>query len=387
MREHVQLPFPLDEYQARLDALRTRMDAAGVVAMITTTPENITYLTGFESPGHYWWQGMIVPLYGEPTTLSRLLEVSGMDALSWVEPDRNVAYRDDQDPMEVLVGLLTSMGLDRGRVGFERDGWFFTAAQQDRLFSLLPDTDWIDCSGLVEQGRLVKSELEIERIGMAARTTEAGMRAGIEAVCCGASEDEVAAELIGALIRAGSEWPSIVPFVASGERGAIGHATWYHREMASGDSVFLEASGCRSRYHAPMMRTVLLGEPDEAMLQAFDAVRAAFDAALDAVRPGVPAGDIDQLTRQIIAESGFGGTQSSRVAYSVGIAVPPDWGEGHIFSMRPGEMRPLQENMTFHLLPWVQLAGRGGMGCTETIRVTKDGGECITDFPRELFMR
>src|SRR5690606_15817965 len=98
------------------------------------------------------------------------------------------------------------MGLDSGRVGFERDCWFFTARQQDELFSRLPHVDWADCSGIVEQGRLVKSRLELERIAEAARTTEAGMRAGIEAVRAGASEDDVAAELFGAMIRAGSEW-------------------------------------------------------------------------------------------------------------------------------------------------------------------------------------
>ncbi len=387
MREHGQLAFPIAEYEARLEALRTRMDAVGVSAMLTTTPENITYLSGFESPGHYWWQGMVVPLYGEPTTLSRLLEVSGVDALSWVEPEHNLAYRDEQDPMEVLAGHLTSMGLDSGRVGFERDCWFFTARQQDELFSRLPHVEWADCSGIVEQGRLVKSQLELERIAEAARTTEAGMRAGIDAVRAGASEDDVAAELFGAMIRAGSEWPSIVPFVSSGERGAIGHATWRHRVFGEGDSVFLEAAGCRSRYHAPMMRTVLVGEPADGIGQAFEAVQAAFDAAMAAIQPGVPAGEVDRVARQLIAESGFGGTQASRVAYSVGLAVPPDWGEGHILSMKPGEDRPLQENMTFHLLPWVQLPGHGAVGCTETVRVTADGCECITEFPRELFVR
>ncbi len=387
MRDHEALPFPLAEYQARLDALRERMDRAGIVAMLTTTPENVTYLTGFESPGHYWWQGMVVPLYGEPTTVSRLLEVSGMSALSWIEPEHNVAYRDDQDPMEVLAGVLTNMGLDRGRVGYERSGWFFTAEQQDRLFSLLPDTDWIDASGTIEEGRVVKSERELERIGEAARTTEAGMRAGVDAVRAGATENDVAAEVLGAMIRAGSDWPSIVPFVASGERGAIGHATWSGRAIEASDTVFLELSGCRDRYHAPMMRTVLTGEPDPAAVHAFEAVQAAFDAALAAIRPGVPAGTIDTVARQVIAESGFGGTQASRVAYSVGLALPPDWGEGHILSMKPHETRPLQEDMTFHLLPWVQLPGKGGIGCTETIRVTKDGGVRITDFPRELFLR
>src|SRR5690606_25838238 len=205
-----------------------------------------------------------------------------------------------------------------------RNGWFFTATQIDRVFALMPDTEWIDASGLIERCRVVKSDAEIERIAMAARTTEAGMRAGIEAVRAGANEDEVAAELFAALIRAGSEWPSIVPFVASGERGAIGHATWNHRVLVPGDSVFLEVAGCRARYHAPMLRTVMVGEPDQAMVQAFVAVQAAFDAALAAIRPGVVAGDVDQLARQVIAEYGFGGNQASWVAYSVGIAVPPD---------------------------------------------------------------
>lgn len=387
MRDHDRLPFPTREYQARLDALRERMDAAGVIAMLTTTPENITYLTGFESPGHYWWQGLVISLHGEPTAVSRLLEISGMDALSWIEPEHNVGYRDDQDPMEVLVAELKAMGLDIGRIGYERDGWFFTAAQQDRLFSLLPEVDWIDCSGLIEEGRVVKSPLEIERIRAAARTTEAGMRAGVDAVRAGASENDVAADVMSTMIRAGSEWPSIVPFVASGERGAIGHATWAGRRLEARDTVFLEISGCRSRYHAPLMRTVVVGEPEEATLNAFRAVQAAFDAALATVAPGVPAGDVDRRARQVIAESGFGGTQASRVAYSVGIAVPPDWGEGQILSMKPGETRPLKENMTFHLLPWVQMPGKGGVGCTETIRVTAEGGERITDFPRELFLR
>jgi len=387
MRDHEGLPFPLDEYLARLDGLRTRMDDLGLVAMLTTTPENIIYLTGFESPGHYWWQGMVVPLHGEPTTISRLLEIAGMTFLSWIEPEHNIGYRDDQDPMELLADNLTAMGLDRGPVGYERDGWFFTAAQMDRLFALLPDVDWTDASGLVEQGRVVKSPVEIERIRDAARTTEAGVAAGIEAVQAGVTENEVAAEVMRALLMAGSEWPSIVPFVASGERGAIGHATWSGRRIEERDSVFLEVSGCRSRYHAPMMRTIITGEPDDDEVHAFDAVEAAFNAALAAIRPGVPAGEIDTVARQVIAQSGFGGTQASRVAYSVGIAVPPDWGEGQILSMKPGETRPLKENMTFHLLPWVQMPGKGGVGCTETIRVTAEGAERITDFPRRLFVR
>ena len=97
--------------------------------------------------------------------------------------------------------------------------------------------------------------------------------------------------------------------------------------------------------------------------------------------------DVDAAARAVVAGSGFGGTQASRVAYSVGIAVPPDWGEGNILSIKPREERTLQANMTFHLLPWVQIPGKGGVGCTETIRVTETGCELLTDLPRELFVK
>jgi len=207
----------------------------------------------------------------------------------------------------------------------------------------------------------------------------------VDAVAEGRTEDEVAAELTAGLIRGGSHWPSIMPFIASGERGAIGHATWKGRTIRSPDIVFLEVGGCRNRYHAAMMRTVVVGKADAELKTAFDVVLRAFDAAVATIKPGVPAGEVDRVSRAVIAEAGFGENQASRTAYSIGIAVPPDWGEGQILSMKPGEGRPLQTNMTFHLLPWVQIPGKGGVGCTETVRVTEDGCERLTDFPRELF--
>lgn len=385
MKQRTDIAFPMSEYQRRLTKLREGMQQRELDALLVTTPENITYLTGFESPGHYWFQALVVPLDGEPFTVSRLLEVSGVEAYSWIE--HNLAYNDDDDQMAVLARRIADFDLDHATLGFEKECWFFTAAQQEQLFGHLPHVKFVDASGKVEACRLIKSELEIEMIRHAARTTEAGMRAGIEAVAAGVTENDVAADISYAMIKAGSDWPSIVPFVASGERGAIGHATWRERAIQQGDSVFIEIAGCRRRYHAPMMRTCVVGQPDPELSSAFQVVLDAFQACLDAIKPGAVAADVDTAARSVVAASGFGGTQASRVAYSVGIAVPPDWGEGQILSIKPGEQRTLQANMTFHLLPWVQIPGKGGVGCTETIRVTETGCELLTDLPRELFIR
>jgi Xaa-Pro dipeptidase len=385
MRQRQDLPFPMVEYERRLAGLRQRMAARGIEVMIINTPENICHLTGFDSVGHYYFNALVVPLEGEPLMVPRRLEDSGVQALTWLEISR--PYGDDESPVDRLAAALSEFGLLDKRIGYERSCWFFTAVQQERLFAACPHTTFVDGSGLAEEGRLIKSEYEIELMRRAARTTEAAMRAGIEAVRAGATENDVAAEVHYAMIKAGSEWPSISPFVVSGPRGAIGHATWAGRTIQPDEFVFLEISGAIKRYHAPMMRTVYVGEPGALIRAGEQVVLEAFQACAEAVKPGVPAGEIDALARKIIGSSDFGAEQSSRTAYSVGIGLPPDWGEGQILSMQPGETRPLEANMTFHLLPWVQIPGKGSLGLTETIRVTENGCEILTQFERKLFTR
>lgn len=376
MPEREPMTFPLDEYEARLSAVRRRLAARELDAMLVTTPENVCYLSGFETAGHFAFLALLVPLAGEAICVARALECPGVAALTGLQ--RIVPYADVDDPMRVLADIAGAAGLAGRRVGFERSCWFFTAAQQDRLLRYAEAIDWHDASLLVEQERVVKSEREIALMREAGVATTAGMLAGIGTVGVGVSEDEVAAQMHLAMIRAGSEWPAIAPFVAAGERGAIGHATWRGRSLRRGEPVFLELAGCRRRYHAAQLRTVFVGEPDAAARAAFAVVQEAYAAAAEAVRPGVSAGEVDRVARAVIAASPFGAVQSSRSGYSMGIALSPDWGEGHILSMKVGEGRVLEPNMTFHLLPWVQLPGVGGVGCSETIRVTASGCEPLT---------
>lgn len=385
MRQRDDLPFPMVEYERRLRELRQRMVQRDIEVMLTTTPENITYLTGFETPGNWYFMGLLVPLEGEPVLVPRLSEDTGVQAISWIELSR--PYQDFEHPMDKLVETMQEFHVDTKRVGYEKDCWFFTAAQQERLFATCPQATFSDCSGTIEAGRLVKSEVEIELMRRAARTAEAGMRAGIAAVQAGVTEHDVAADILYAMTKAGSEWPSIVPFVASGERGAIVHATWAGRTIRQGDIVLLEVGGCLKRYHAAMMRTGFVGEPDQQAREAEKIVQEAVELALATIKPGLTAGEVDAVSRNFIAKSSLGGTQASRSAYSIGIAVPPDWGEGHILSFYPHNPHVLEPNMTFHLLPWVQLPGKGGVSFSETIRITENGCETLTNFERALFIK
>lgn len=384
MRQRDDLAFPMFEYKRRLDELRKRMGERGLDAVMLTTPENICYLTGFESPGYFAFQALIVPIEGEPIMLPRRLEDSGVQANTWVA--LSYPYDEEKDPLDKLCEIFDIFHLRNKRIGYERDCWFFTATQQDRLFAKTPITSFVDCTGIVEESRIIKSDYEIEMIRQAARAAEAGMEAGISAVHEGATENDIAAEIHYGMIKAGGEWPAVSPFVASGHRGSIGHATWEGYAVKRGEPVFLEVGGCKKRYHAALMRTCFVGTADQQMRDAAATVLEAMNASIAAIKPSLRLGEVDEVSRKIIRRHApsFGGLQITRSAYSIGIAFPPDWGEGHIMSIRHEDPRVLKPNMVFHNIPWVQIPGRGGVGFSETIRVTENGCEVLTNFKREL---
>jgi len=385
MRDRSDLVFPMAEFRRRLDGLRRRMAEQRLDAVVICTPENLFYLTGFQTLGYYYFQALVVPLEGEAFMVTRKLEHSNVTARTWL--DEGIPYEDTQSPIEILASAVGDAGLSEARLGYEKGSWFFRATEQEALMAALSQARFVDCTGIVEQLRLVKSEIEIDVIRRAVSATEAGIRAGIEAVAEGVSENDVAAEVHYAMIKAGGEHPAIPPFVASGWRCGVGHATWERRTIEAGDVVFLEVGGCVHRYHGALMRTVKLGKVDRGALEAETLIEEAVDAALGMMKPGVAAGEVDRTCREILGRYRFGdgGDQPTRTGYSIGIGFSPDWGEGHILSLIADEERVLEPNMTFHLIPWIVAPGVAGIGISETVRVTKSGAERLTSLGRKIF--
>lgn len=386
MREHAGLIFSIAEYNRRLTELRERMGyigLRGVDAMIITTPENLHYLTGYQTPGYYYFQALVIPLEGEPFMVTRRLEESNVPTRTWL--NQYDSYLDTESPIALLARKLRENGLGDKRIGIEKHCYFFRATEQQELFTTCPEISFIDCTGLVEFGRVIKSEEELEKMRKAAIATEAAMQAGIGAVRIGADENDVAAEIHYAMIKAGGEYPAISPFVASGPRCSVGHATWEGRVIDPNEVVFLEIGGCYQRYHTGMMRTVYTGDPTPSMLEAEKLINEAVDRCMEAMKPGVTSADVDTIAREILESNSFGAVQSSRTGYSIGIAFPPDWGEGHIISLKPHDTAVLKENMVFHLIPWIQIPGVAGIGISETVVVKEDGAKTMFNFERKLF--
>ena len=251
------LPFSLTEYKERLNKIRTRMVEDKVDVFLTHTPENIFYLTGYFTPGYYKYQTCIVPLDRDPTMVTRHFEQPNVFHHSWIE--NSVTYDDTVDHVAVTKEALVAAGCETRRIGVEQDSWFLTARDLNRLNVMMSQAEFQDCSGTVESARLIKSPQEVGYIEQAALTTEKAMQAGIDAVVEGATEDEIAGEVWRAMVAAGSTWPGLAPFVTTGPRTALPHATWAGRMVQQGDVFGFEISGCVQRYSAPMFRCGVLG--------------------------------------------------------------------------------------------------------------------------------
>lgn len=383
MRARDDMTFTPAEYVRRLTGLRDRMATRQLDAVVITDPENLMYLTDFQTTGYSFFQALVVPLDGEPVMITRAMEESNVIARTWVERTR--PYPDTGDAIQELVAALNDAGLSGSRVGYERNSYFFPAYQQDRIHTAFAHGKLLDCFGIVEAGRVRKSAAEIAVMRRAAVAAQAGMTAGLAAAVPGVSENEVAAEIAAAMFRAGGEFPAVMPYVTSGPRTMIGHATWEGRVIEPGEHVFLEVGGCFRRYHAALMRTVVNGGLSESMRAAQDTMRLALAELRATLRPGITVSDVDALVRRIVVDNTVGARLITRSGYSIGIAFPPSWDEGYILSLNPGDHTPVESGMTFHVIPWMWgVDGDKTVGISDTLHVTDDGCESLFDLAEDF---
>ena len=384
MKSHDRLGFSLAEYRRRYDAVVRHIREAGADALLVRGPENITYLTGFETPGYYKYHCLIIAPGEEPVLILRRFEEINVWEYSWLT--KTVPVWDHQDPTEETIKTLKAMKLDGKRLGVEKAGWFFSVQEFEGLAAALPKAKLVDCSRAVEEARLIKSDEEIAVMRKAAAIADKAVQAGIEACRPGVTEDDVAARVHHVLCENGGEYMGLPPFILAGPRTSLPHQTWRGEPVRKGEHVYFEVSAAKYRYSSALMRCVSVGEPNKRLRAMSDACIGGLNAAIAAIKPGVSCQDADTACRSVIEKAGFGDSFRHRTGYSIGVNYPPDWGEGQILSIRQGEPRLLQENMTFHLVPLCLIYREIGVGFSATIRVTKTGCEAFTKVPLKLFV-
>jgi ectoine hydrolase len=388
------LPFSRDEYKARLAKTRKAMDKAGIDILFIEDPSNMAWLTGYDGWSFYVHQGVLVFPDEDPIWWGRGQDRNGAIRTAWIDEDRMIPYADhyvqstERHPMQTLAEIIRSKGYGTKRIGLELENYYFSAKAYLTLQQELPNATLVDATALVNWQRAVKSAREIEYMGRAARIVEA-MHARIREVAePGLRKCDIVAEILNAGVRGvgdfGGDYAAIVPLTPSGKDASAAHLTWDDRPMKSGEGTYFEIAGCYRRYHAPLSRTLFLGEPPAGMQKAQDAVLEGLDAGLNAARPGNTCGEVAKAFFDVLRKHGI--EKDSRTGYPVGISYPPDWGE-RTMSLRQNDRSVIEEDMTFHFMPAIW-TDDWGFETSETIRIRPSGpAECLADVSRELVVK
>lgn len=370
------------EYARRHRAVRAAMAEQQVDVLLCTTPENVFYLTGYQTFAYSTYQALVVPRDGEPFLILRYLESMLADRYAVV---RDVVRWDDaEDPVAVTLAALRERGLANGRVGYEERTSLQPVAIWRRLNAGLPSM--VDGSGCVERPRATKSAPELAYMREAARMTDLGMAAAIAETRPGATENDLAAAAFDAMTRAGSEWMAKDPIVTTGDRAGVPHTTYMRRIVGDGDTVLLEFSAVRHRYFAPLMRSGWVGRLDPRVSDWPKICLETLEAAMAECRPGVTAAAVDAVCRGIMERYQLWPNYRKRAGYSVGIGFP-SWIEGAISSLRGDDATVLEAGMCFHIPVALRIYGEATIGISETVVVTEGGGEALHHAPREFFAR
>lgn len=381
---HMELPFPVQVYKTRLDKVRKQMESHNLDGLIAFSAAAQFYLTGYQSMNTSSYRALIIPLKGSPFLIVWELEIPGAQLNSWLNNENLIGYPNDYHGVETTKNILHKMDLKNKNIGIEEDSLLFR--NYNAITNGFP-ANYFNSSDLVRGIMSIKSKVEIDFIRKAALITEKGMEAAINTIQEGVTDNDVAKEAYYTMVGAGSEYFSSQPFVTSGMRSGIPHTTFNRVKIKKGESVLLEMSGVFNRYHAPMMRTVFIGEPTKRVYEMFNGCKIALGKILSVMAPGKTFDEVSKAGKEGISLIKDPIVWHKTYGYSIGIGFPPTWADNNDLRILEGDQRKLKTGMVFHHTMSVRDPGKYGIALSETTMVTESGCEVLTNFDRNLFQK
>ncbi len=358
------------DHAGRLRRAGEASRAAGIDALIVTPSADLEYLVGYEAPVLERLTALVVRPEGDPVLVVPSLE-RPRAAASITEGLIEVAsWSDGEDAYEVVRGILDGAGT----YAVADAMW---AMHVLRLQEVLPGSRFVLGSKVTAPLRIRKDPGEVELLGRAGRSADESFTRIVREPFLGRTERDVSRSLAADLVETGHDLADF-GIVGSGPNGASPHHEAGSRVIQSGDTVVLDFGGRLSGYWSDITRTVSVKEPTPEVKEVHEIVREAQEAAFRAVRPGVPAEEVDRAARRVITDAGYGEFFIHRTGHGIGLEVHE---EPYLVA---GNTLPLEAGMCFSIEPGIYLEGRFGVRIEDQVAVTEDGAVRLNEAPRDL---
>ena len=370
--------FSPKEFADRLAALRHRMDEAGIAVALIDEIEPMTWISGYGSSLNRW-RCVIVPLDAEPFILIRALDAEPCRQLTWIRDI--VTYRDWEDPMPVLAAALTQRRLSAATVGLDFRSYAMSVQRFAQLRDVLPNARITDMGPVVNELRLIKSPAEIALLRRTSAIADETLHRAAAVCVPGASQRHAAQTAVASYVELGAD-PSPAGPISAGTGWDFLHGHLSDAPLSRGDIVHIELTPRIAGYSARIMRCVSLGPPTPALAAAAEALTALQDAQIAAMTPGARACDVDALLREGVIRAGLRPSYDNITGYTLGLYAPQTPRTSDFTRiLHPGADWRLEAGMVFHVY-----ASAAGASISETVLVSANGPERLTQFPRGLII-
>lgn len=242
----------------------------------------------------------------------------------------------------------------------------------------LKDTKFEEKTGVCYDLRRVKDAEEVALIRKAARLTDIGVNAAVEAVKPGIREYEVAAEAEYAMRLKGSSGVAFETIVASGVRSAYPHGLCTDKIIREGEFVTIDLGAMYRGYRCDITRTIVVGKPSRKQQELFNLVLNAQKLGIKSIHAGIKGRDVDGIVREMMIKAGYGDYFIHGLGHGVGLEIhePP--------SLSQASEDTLVEGNVVTVEPGVYLPKFGGVRIEDTVLVLKDRAERFTKAPKKM---
>jgi Xaa-Pro aminopeptidase len=384
--------IPREELKARRERLRTHIRDQGLTGYVLFDEHYIQYFTSFGFLATERPVAFAANTSGDTVVFVPEFEVERVrEETEFEHVESYPEYPGLEHPMLILGRILRDIGIT-GAVAADSDGYPGILGYAGPSLSEVMDGATTALSPFIESLMVRKSDAEIALIRESARWCATGHRLLASYSTPGATEaqaslragQEATLQMLDALGSSFGGQQASSDGVSAGYRGQIGrrsawaHAIAHNIEFQPGDVLVTETSAPIWGYNAELERTLIVGPPSDEARRLFGHMVSAQNVALDCLRPGVTCADVDRAV----------------LAYFAAHDLMPYWRQhvGHAIGLRNhespfldiGDHTQVEPGMVFTIEPGLYSPAVGGFRHSDTVVVTSDGIDVLTDYPKDI---
>lgn len=357
----------------KLKDLQDYMISEKIDVVYLDNPNTVAYFTNFESNPHERIVAYIV------TQTNHFLFVPTLEKEEALKQSNVVnvySYNDEENPWIIIQEKTFDLVNTLNLVCIDEES--LTVARYKELQNAFNTTNFEDVGAFVDQLRVVKNDEEIQKMIDSGRLADEALQIGIDSLQEGISEQEVAAIIDMEMKNRGVSEMSFPTLVLFGDHAASPHGNSADRKLKSNEFVLFDLGVIYNGYASDVTRTIAYGTVSKQEENIYEVVLEAQRTAQAAVKPGMRAGELDQIARKVIEDAGYGAYFTHRLGHGIGKTA-------HEFpSIHGSNETILEPGMCFSIEPGIYIPGDVGVRIEDCVYVTADGCEPFTVMDKEL---